>query len=134
MALFHHINGVAVLVAALTGFVIGGLWYGPLFRTPWMRHSGMSFERGKQQNVALVFGLTYVLNVVGAAGLAMLMGGDRSLLIGVHTGAAVGLLFIATALGIIYLFESRPLPLWLINAGYQVVNFAAMGAVLGIWP
>ena len=26
----------ALLVAALSGFVIGGLWYGPLFIKPWM--------------------------------------------------------------------------------------------------
>jgi len=31
-------------------------------------------------------------------------------------------------------FEQRPFRLWLINAGYQVVNFAAMGAVIGAWP
>ena len=32
------------------------------------------------------------------------------------------------------LFEQRPIRLWCINAGYHVVNFAAMGAVLGAWP
>jgi hypothetical protein len=37
-------------------------------------------------------------------------------------------------LGVIYLFEQRPFKLWLIDAGYQVVNFAAMGAVIGAWP
>jgi hypothetical protein len=51
-----------------------------------------------------------------------------------HTGFFVGLIFVAPALGVIYLFESRPLKLWLINAGYQVVNATAMGTVLGVWP
>src|SRR4051812_32986813 len=103
----HPINVVAVLVAALTGFVIGGLWYGPVFRTPWMRHSGMSFERGRQQNVPVVFGLTYLLNVVAAAGLSMSMAHGRSLVIGLHNGAAIAAMFVATAIGVIYLFESR---------------------------
>jgi hypothetical protein len=49
-------------------------------------------------------------------------------------GLFTSVLFIAPALGVIYLFESRPLSLWLINAGYQVVNAVAMGAVLGYWP
>jgi len=115
----------ALLVAALSGFVIGGLWYGPLFIKPWMAASGMSFEKGKQQNKLLVFGTTYVLNVVFAFGLAMLIGQRHGLHAGAHTGFFVGL---------IYLFESRPLKLWLINAGYQVVNATAMGAVLGVWP
>lgn len=134
MDLQHPIQWSAVPVAALAGFVIGGLWYGPLFRDPWMRASGMTFERGKQQNVPLVFGLTYVLNVIAAIGLSICLGPGRSWLAGLHVGAFVGLLFVATALGVIYLFESRPLKLWLINAGYQVVNMAAMGAVLGAWP
>jgi hypothetical protein len=63
----HQVDIVAALVAALAGFVIGGLWYGAMFQKPWMRHSGMSFERGRQQNKLLVFGGAYVLNAIAAA-------------------------------------------------------------------
>ena len=42
MDVMGSINTLAVLVAAMTGFVIGGLWYGPIFRTPWMKYSGMT--------------------------------------------------------------------------------------------
>jgi hypothetical protein len=128
------ISILSLLVAGLTGFVIGGLWYGPLFRTPWMAASGMSFEKGRQQNMPLVFGLTYVLNVAMAFGIAVLLGKGQGPVWGLHTGFFAGLMFVAPALGIIYLFESRPLKLWAINAGYQVVNAAAMGLVLGLWP
>ena len=37
------------------------------------------------------------------------------------------------SLGVIYLFEQRPLKLWLVNSGYQVVTYTVMGAVLGVW-
>jgi hypothetical protein len=130
----HNVNWLAVAVAALSGFVIGGLWYGkPLFQKPWMRYSGMSFEKGRQQNMALVFGGAYVMNFVGAFGLAMLLGGRSGWALGLHSGVMTGVFFIATALAVIYLFESRPFGLWVINAGYQVVNFAAMGAIVGAW-
>ena len=33
---FGSINTLAALVAALSGFVIGAIWYGPLFSKPWM--------------------------------------------------------------------------------------------------
>ena len=33
---FESMNVLAVLVATLSGFVIGGTWYGPLFGKPWM--------------------------------------------------------------------------------------------------
>jgi hypothetical protein len=133
----HHIalvNWVSVLVAALSGFVIGSLWYGPLFQKPWMRLTGITKEQGTKANMAVTFGGAYLLNVMGAFGIAMVLGDHRGLHSGLHAGAFVGLFFIGAALGVIYLFEMRPLKLWLINAGYQIVNFAAMGAILGAWP
>jgi len=130
----HSINWLSVVVAALAGFVVGGLWYGPLFQKPWMAASGMTKEKGAQGNMVLTFGGAYVLNLLGAIGIAILLGDHRSLLLGVHTGAFAAFFFIATALGVVYLFEQRPFKLWLINAGYQIVNFAAMGAIIGAWP
>ena len=131
---FHSINWLSVLVAALSGFAIGSLWYGPLFRKPWMAASGMTFEKGAQANRLLMFGGSYVLNAIGAIGIAIILGDHRSIGSGAHVGAFAGFFFLGTALGVIYLFEQRPLKLWLINAGYQVVNFAAMGAIIGAWP
>jgi hypothetical protein len=131
---FHSVNWLSVFVAALAGFVIGSLWYGPLFSKPWMRLTGMSKEKGAQASMPLVFGGAYVLNLLGAAGIAFLLGDHGGVFSGLHVGAFTGFFFIATAIGVIYLFEQRPLQLWFINAGYQVVNFAAMGAVLGAWP
>ena len=127
-------NHVALLVAALCGFVIGGLWYGPVFQKPWMTASGMTFEKGRQRNMLLVFGLTYVLNVMIAFGIATLAGKGHGLLWTAHTGFFASLIFIAPALGVVYLFEGRSLTHWLINAGYQVVNATVMGLVLGAWP
>jgi Protein of unknown function (DUF1761) len=129
---FASVNWLAILVAALSGFVIGGLWYGPLFQKPWMQASGV--KKGGDSNPVVVFGGAYVLNLVAAIGIAMLMGGSHGWLLGTHTGLAAGFFFVAAALGVIYLFEQRPLKLFFINAGYQIVNFAAMGAIIGAWP
>ena len=133
MNTMHSVNVLAAFVAALSGFVIGGLWYGPLFQKPWMQHSGMTPERGREQKPWVVFGGAYVLNVIAAAGLSLLIPDGGGALIGLHTGALAGLFFVAPALGVIYLFESRSFYLWVINAGYQVLLFAAMGAILGFW-
>jgi hypothetical protein len=131
---FHSINWLSIVVAALAGFVVGSLWYGPLFRRPWMAASGMTFEKGAQANMVLTFGGAYVLNLIGAIGLAVLIGDHQGIASGAHVGAFAAFFFLATGLGVIYLFEQRPFKLWLINAGYQVVNFAAMGAIIGVWP
>lgn len=131
---FESMNVLAVLVATLSGFVIGGTWYGPLFGKPWMAASGMTKEKGAEGNMAVTYGLAFVLNAIAAMGLALLLDADHGLLLGVHAGIAASLFFVVPALGVIYLFERRPLQLFFINAGYQVVNFTVMGAILGLWP
>lgn len=131
---FAAVNWVSVFVAALSGFAIGALWYGPLFGKPWMRLSGMTKEKGAQASMAVTMGGAYALNLVAATGMATLNGDNTGWLFGLHTGLAGAFFFVAPALGVIYLFEQRPLQLWFINAGYQILNFAAMGAILGAWP
>jgi Protein of unknown function (DUF1761) len=131
---FENVNFIAALVAALSGFVIGGLWYGPLFQKPWMRLTGMTKEKGAEASMAVTFGLAYVLNFIAAIGIGMLMGPHDGLHLGAHAGLAASVFFVVTAIGVIYLFEQRPLKLFFINAGYQIVNFTAMGLILGAWP
>jgi hypothetical protein len=122
-----------VLVTALAGFVIGGLWYGPLFSKPWMKASGVTPGNMTTAQSVRLFASAFVVNVIVAFGLAILIGHDHSLHGGMHTGFFVSLMFMATAIGMTYLFEKRPLKLFLINAGYQVVNCVVMGGILGIW-
>jgi Protein of unknown function (DUF1761) len=124
---------IHVLVTALAGFAIGGLWYGPLFSKAWMKASGVAPGNMSTAQSVRLFGSAYVVNVIIAFGLAFLMGRDHSLHGGMHVGFFVSLMFMATAVGMTYLFEKRSMALFLINAGYQVVNCVVMGAILGAW-
>ena len=49
------------------------------------------------------------------------------------TAGALTAVWIVAALGIVYLFERRPLALFFINAGYFVVALPLMGVILGAW-
>jgi hypothetical protein len=130
---FSDINWLAVAVAVVSTFVIGFLWYGPLFQKPWMQATGMTKEKGAQANMLLTFGGTALLNLVVAVGIALLLGPQAGWHAGLHTGFFAALFFVATSLGVIYLFEQQSLKLWLINAGYQLVIFAVMGVIIGAW-
>ena len=83
--------------------------------------------------MALTMGVTAVLNLVIATSLALFIGDAGSWQFGLQAGLAAGLTFVAMALGVIYLFESRPFKLWLVNAGYQIVVFTVMGTIIGAW-
>lgn len=130
---FANIHWLAVIVAAIAGFPIGALWYGPLFGSTWMAHTGINKERAQQANRVKIYGTTLVLNLVIATSLAMFIGSMATWHDGLFAGYMAGLTFVAAAFGISYLFEFRSFKLWAINAGFQVVVFSVMGTILGAW-
>lgn len=128
------LNLAAIVVAAGTTFLLGGLWYSPiLFARSWMREAGLSEEQTRQAGMGRVFGFSALAALVMAFNLAAFIGPKADLAFGLFAGLAAGLGWVAMSLGVIYLFEQRSLKLWLINSGYQVVAYTVMGAILGAW-
>jgi len=127
------VNWLAVLAAAAACFVLGGLWYSGLFAKPWQAAAGLSDEEVKGGNKPLMFGGAFVLAFVTSAVFAMFLGPKATLGFGAAAGFAAGLGWVTTSLGVIYIFERRKLRLWLINGGYQTLQFTIMGAILGAW-
>ena len=129
----QDVNHLAVLLAALSAFVVGGVWYSPLlFATQWASLTGQSAERLQSGSMPMIFGLAFLLSLVAAYVFAMFLGPDPALGFAVAAGFSAGLFWVAGGLGIIYLFERRPLGLWLINGGYLTLQFTLYGAVLGL--
>jgi hypothetical protein len=129
-----HFNFFAIVTAALVTFAVGGLWYSPiLFAKPWMRECGLTEEQARQAPMGRIFGLSALAALVMAANLAAFLGAKATLSFGLFAGAATGIGWVAMSLGVTYLFEQRSLKLWLIDAGYQVISYTLMGAILGAW-
>jgi hypothetical protein len=129
------INWLAVILAALANFVIGGLWYSPaLFGKTWMRVNGFSDEDLKRGNPAVIFGVAALFCLIMAANLAAFLGGEgTTLMIALGASLAAGLGWAALGLGVVALFERRGVAYMLINGGYLSVSFLAMGLILGLW-
>jgi hypothetical protein len=133
-AVIAVINYWAVLAAAVASFVIGGLWYSPvLFYRPWLRAAALSEEQLQRGNMAAIFGASLLLQLLAAFVLAMFIGAEADLGLGATAGFMVGAAWVATAFGVVYLFERRPIALFFINGGYNVVVYSVMGAILGAW-
>lgn len=126
------INLWAVLVAAISAFALGGVWYGPLFKDAWCREAGVD-PKAEAGHPGRIFGGAFVLSLVAALAFAMLIGPDPALGFAVGAGAAAGLFWVASAFGINYLFAGRSLKLWLIDGGYHTLQFTLYGLVLGLW-
>lgn len=128
-----EVNYLAVGLAAVSAFMLGGLWYSPvLFAKPWMRMTGNECAEGEKPkgNMAVIFGGAFLLNLLAAWVLAMFIG-TMPLKFATLAGLAVGLCWVAASFGVNDLFERRPLGLWLINAGYVTLQYTIMGAVIG---
>ena len=128
-----EVNWIAVALCAVSSLVIGGLWYSPtLFARQWQSAAGISDEQAQGGNMAMIFGGAFLLSLLAAAVFAMFLGPDMSVGAATAAGFAAGLCWVAASYGINYLFERRPLRLWLINGGYHVLQFTAFGLILGL--
>ena len=128
------LNYLAVLVAAVASFLIGGIWYSPiLFARAWMRENGFTEESLKGGNMAMIFGGSFVLTLIMAFNLAAFLAGPTDLVWGMTAGALAGIGWVAFSLGVTYLFERKSFKLFLINAGFHAVSFIVMGGIIGVW-
>lgn len=132
-AAFADINWLSVMVAAITSFLIGGIWYGPLFGRSWMTEFGFTEEDLKKRSVPKTFGLSLLLAFVAALVLEMFIGKEADVIVGAIAGFFAGIGWVSTMLGILYLFEMKSLKAFLINAGYCTAALTLMGLVLGAW-
>ena len=129
-----QLNVWAVLVAALSTFLIGGIWYSPaVFGKAWMKENGFTEEGMKGGNMVKIFGLAFVLGLIAAVNLAMFMGPENKPEMGALWGFLAGFGWVATFIGTHYLFERRSFKLFLINSGYSIVSLTIMGIIIAAW-
>jgi Protein of unknown function (DUF1761) len=128
------INWVAMVLAAVTGFALGAIWFVPLFGKAWDREAGVTEEMKKAGNRPLIFGSAFLLYLFMAfiVGHTLATYGNPELGVSIMIASGVGAGFVAPAFGISYLFAHRSLKLFWMDAGYWVLTYSAMGAVFGV--
>jgi hypothetical protein len=128
------INWLAVLVAGISSFVVGGIWYSPgLFGKAWMKDNNFTEESVKNGNKGKIFGWSFIFSLVMAANLGMFLTDPPSTCpegCGIKTDISWGAI---AAIAIHSLFEQKPWRLILINGFYSIVSLTLMGAIIGVW-
>lgn len=126
------VNWLAVIAAALCGFVVGGIWYGPVMGKRWMGAVGLSEEQIKQGSMPLIYGGAFAFSLLASWTLAHTFATytqDLSFTVKVLTASGVALGFIIPAIGTNYLFSQKRKALFFIDAGYWMLFYIAMGVV-----
>jgi hypothetical protein len=144
---FPPINLLAVLVAAIVIFVLGGLWYSPiLFMKKWIALQSRTEEQMRAEaaaaNMPLLYISAFVTSLLIALVMAHLLGhlsaaADPDMHPNAAHGAAFGfacwLGFAAPTSYATAIFSNKPKQLWLIDSAYNLVSFMLAGAILGAW-
>lgn len=160
---FTHM-ALSALAAALSTLVVGFIWYHPkVFGTAWMKAEGLTEEKLKKGNMAMIFGLSFVLAFVAGCtivptvvihqfGALGMTGGDpelakpsyaafmadygnafRTFKHGALHGTLLGLLLVFPVIAINGLYSRKPWKLIFITAGYWVITLAIMGGIICGW-
>lgn len=131
---FQNLNWLAIIVAAVSAFVLGSLWYSPLmFVKRWMKETGITEESTKNINMVRLFLMAFILSLFASFFLAMFIGPDAGAGFGALAGFMAGFGWVFTFMGISYLFEARTLAHFMINAMYSVTSLTLMGFIIGLW-
>lgn len=134
--IISQINVWAVLVAALASFIVGWLWYGPLFGKQWMKLNGFTPEKLREEKglpMPLILIASYVGAALAAFAIAMFIGAEANMSFGIFAGFMIAIFWIGPSRLNDVLFERQPFKLYLINLGYNLAIYVIMGAVLGAW-
>jgi len=125
-------NWLGIVVAALSAFALGGIWYGPLFRRAWCREAGVD-PSSPPAHRAGVFAAAFVASFVAAAAFDWIIGPAPGLRMAILDGVVAGLGLVAASFALNYVFAQRSLKLWLIDGGYHTLQFTLYGVIFGLW-
>ena len=139
---FMGVNLWSVLAAAVSSMILGFLWYSPLlFAKPWTLAMGYDpNDKAKMEEMrkgaGKLYGITFIASLISAFVLGKIIEITtvNSVPYGMKIGFAVWLGFVTTVQLTSTLFKKRPIKLYLIDTGYQLVCYLVMGAILAKWP
>ncbi|HQY12382.1 MAG TPA: DUF1761 domain-containing protein [Ferruginibacter sp.] len=136
---FDYLNWPAVAVAALAYFGLGALWYSKaLFAKRWIADLKIDVnDPDAKKGMGMMFGGSLVMMFVQSLAIAIIAErlGIRGAgwMSGVKLGALTGCCFCAATVGVNYLYEKKPMSLFLINAGYAIVGNIIAAVIICSW-
>ncbi len=129
-------NYLAIVAAAIACFLFEAVWY-TVFLNTWISGIGrtMQWLTSSGMNPAIQYGTALIMAAVMATAISCVtqLTGKQTALRGIKVGALLWVGFELTTWSTEYIFEVRPISLFLVNAGYWLLGMMLMGAIVGAW-
>lgn len=124
-----YIDMVTVIIAAVVYLIAGAIWYSPLLFGNAVGKKALSLQKNKwlcylgQLIVAIIisFFLALLLAFIGAT----------STMDGIYVGIGVWFGFVATTKFSGVIWRKKGFKLFCIHAGFELVGFCILGAIIG---
>ncbi|HEX2090510.1 MAG TPA: DUF1761 domain-containing protein [Actinomycetota bacterium] len=132
------LNWLAVIVATIVYFAIGGIWFANAFLgKAWQRAGGFEIPADQRPGPAYFIGpfITCLLTTIAVAMLAKASGTDtvgEGLVLGLVTGVGIAAAVVAVT-GLFDPQKANPRTWVAISAGYHVVSLLVVGVLLAVW-
>lgn len=133
---FSDLNWLHILVAAIAYFMLGAIWYSPLFGKQWVAYQKIDMNNpDAKKGVAGIMTGSFLWMFITSAGLAVLI--EKLQLdtagSGVGLGLLTGICFSASAISVTYLYVKKPFGLHLIDSLYHIIGQIIAAVILCIW-
>ncbi|MBL4785687.1 MAG: DUF1761 domain-containing protein [Cohaesibacteraceae bacterium] len=130
---FLELNFISVIIAAIAGFAIGGVWYSVLGNA-WMSAVDMSAKPDKMPVGPMLAAI--IANFIMAAILSGIVthvvnGGEWTIRSGIISGILVWVGFVITTQSVNYAFQGKKISLTIIDGGHWLLVLVVQGAILG---
>ena len=130
------LNWLAVIVATIAYFAIGGIWFANAFLgRGWQRAGGFEIDQGPGPAYFIGPFITCLITTIAVAMLARATGTDtvgEGIVLGLVTGVGIA----ASVLAVSGLFDPQkrnPGAFVAISAGYHVVSLLIVAVILAVW-
>lgn len=136
--MFENVSILALIGGVVVSMIIGYVWYGPLFGKLWASLQGWSEEDMKTKQ-SQGMAKSYAIMALGSLVATYIIGvfakttGSVTLVDGVSLGFFVWLGFAVPLQLSSILWEGKPVKLYALNVGYNLVTYVIIGSIVALW-
>jgi hypothetical protein len=130
-----NLNYLAIAISTVTYFVLGALWFGPLFGKSWLKLVGLSVTEEDKKNALFMFAKTFILDFIITFSVAVIIHLLKPTTVSsaLQVSILIGLGFVVAPFLGNYMYAKRSMKLFTIEAGYHIVCIIIVSIILTIW-